>query len=339
MTTNNNNNPSQTEVKNVLFNDVPEVQPEPRSRSFWICSVLGLVVLAAGIAGVTYVAVPNLRPSANEAASSNANSNPTAAPVARVTMAPTAMATEASGVGDCNKGQKLVEFFIQLDQDSNHETGWMLQCNQRQVWNVPVGILEETKENRDDLDGQILKSVCVEDTETCEFIIHDSYGDGLVEGNGYFYLKYGATTVATYDMQDGEFSELTFCFGPNCSVDPIEVQDECARLYLAIGLDANPQELSYQVECNNEVVLQGPWGDHIQPYDTIEEETCMPMDSCCRFTVTDTRGDGLTAKNQGGDYGWIYLEYGMEKVFGYTGDDDGAFSEEEATFGFGCQGV
>mmetsp|Transcript_18022 Transcript_18022/g.44534 ORF Transcript_18022/g.44534 Transcript_18022/m.44534 type:complete len:344 (+) Transcript_18022:111-1142(+) len=335
----------------VVYHDLP---PEPevpqeeqgKSRSFLIfCSVLTLVVVAGGIAGVTYAAVPSLKPSSSEAAAANSNTaDPTASPVARLTAAPTATATKeepSSGSEDCNRGQKLVEFFIQLDQDSNHETGWSLQCSQQEeVWNVPVGILEETMENRNENNNQMSQSACVDETETCEFIIHDSYGDGLVEGNGYFYLRYGAATVATYDMaHDGEFSELVYCFGANCVHDPIEVTDECARIYLGIGLDANPQELSYQVECNDEVVLQGPWGeDKDTPFAILEEETCMPMNSCCKFTVTDSGGDGLTATGQGGDYGWIYLEYGMDMVYGYTGDDDGSFSQAEATFG-SCEGV
>jgi len=321
--------------KQAFHDDLPEVQ---EGRSYYsFCFVLGLLVLTAGIAGITYAAVPGLRPASSEVAAPEGTVSPTASPVARITAAPTPLATEASGVEDCNRGQKLVEFFIQLDQDSNHETGWMLQCNEKEVWNIPVGILEETKGNRDGID-QIRQSACVDDTETCEFIIHDSYGDGLVEGNGYFYLTYGAATVATYDMAQGEFSELMYCFGPNCSQDPIEVKDECARVYLAIGLDANPQELSYQVECNEEVVLKGPWGENTAPFDTVEEETCIPMDFCCRFTVTDSGGDGLTA-TQGGDYGWIYLEYGLEKVYGYTGDDDGPFSQDGTSFGYGCQGI
>jgi len=320
--------------KHSHYNDTPEVQ---QGRSFWVVSIFGLLVLGGVIAGVTYAAVPSFRPASSKAASTNnvpKAAIPTASPVAQATAAPSVLVTEASGAEDCNSGQKLVEFFIELDQDSNHETGWTLQCSETEVWNVPVGILEETKDTR--LNGnQILQSACVDDTETCEFIIRDSYGDGMVEGNSFFYLRYGAATVASYKMSDGEFSEKVYCFGPNCNQYPIEVKDECARLYLAIGLDANPQELSYNVECNDEVVLQGPWGEPKEPFESLEEETCMPMNSCCKFTVTDSGGDGLTA-TQGGDYGWIYLEYGMDKVFGYTSDDDGAFSQDGTDFGYGC---
>ncbi|CAJ1950021.1 unnamed protein product [Cylindrotheca closterium] len=344
-----------TSIKQEIYNDEelppPEVQ-EGRSRAFWVFSVLGLVVVAAGIAGVTYAAVPSLKPASSEAAvGTNVETSagePTGSPIAiRATLAPTFEATSSSGTGDCNSGQKLVEFFIQLDQDSNHETGWSLHCSEGEVWNVPVGILEETKENRSG-NNQIMQSTCVDDTETCEFIVYDSYGDGLMEGNGYFYLRYGAATVATYAMSEGEFDELRYCFGPNCheeldpiqdeQLDPIETTDECARLYLGIGFDANPEELSYQVQCNGEVVLQGPWGDNL-PFSIFEEETCVPLNSCCKFNVTDSGGDGLTSiQGVGGDYGWIYVEYGMEKVYGYTGDDDGAFSNAEAAFGDGCEG-
>ncbi|KAL3930656.1 MAG: hypothetical protein SGBAC_011669 [Bacillariaceae sp.] len=331
MTSNNSNN--KQELYSGDFPE-PEVQ-EGRSRAFCVFAVLCLVVVAVG--GVTYAAIPSVKPSSSEAAATSTNvaptAHPTSSPVARITPAPSIMATKSSGSEDCNSGQQLVEFFIQLDQDSNHETGWSLQCSEEEVWNVAVGVLEETKEFREG--NQMIQSACVDDTETYEFTIHDSYGDGLVEGNGDFYLRYGAATVATYEMTQGECSEKKYCFGPNCNQDPVEITDECARIYLAIGLDANPQEVTYQVECNDEVVLQGPWGEH-EPFDTLEEETCMPMNSCCRFTVTDTGGDGLTA-TEGGEYGWIYLEYGMDLAYGYTGDDDGAFAEDGTTFGYGCE--
>jgi hypothetical protein len=310
-----------------IYDELPEV--EGRKGLPLVVLGLGFAILASVvIVGVTVATVPNKKPVSNNVF---ITADPTAAPVK--TQSPTAPEKEASGAEDCAADTQLVEFFIQLDQDSNQETGWTLQCDHEEIWNVPIGYLEETKNFREN--NQMLVSTCVDATKTCDFTIQDSYGDGLVEGDGYFYLRYGATTVASYDMSQGMFAELSYCFGPDCNQAPLEDSDECAKIYLSIGLDANPDDISYQVECNDEVVLQGPWGEPKGSFDMIEEETCMPLSSCCKFTVTDSRGDGLTAVS-GGDYGWIYLEYGLDQVFGYSGDDDGAFTAETVDFGYGC---
>jgi hypothetical protein len=314
-----------------IYDEMPEI--EGRRGLPLVVLGLGFAILASVvIVGVTVATVPNKNP-AEETASNNAfiTADPTAAPAKRQT--PTVPEKEASGAEDCAADTQLVEFFIQLDQDSNQETGWTLQCGHEEIWNVPIGYLEETQNFREN--NQMLLSTCIDVTKTCDFTIQDSYGDGLVEGDGSFYLRYGATTVASYNMSQGMFTELSYCFGPNCNQAPLEDSDECAKIYLSIGLDANPDDISYEVECNNEVVLQGPWGEPKGSFALIEEETCMPLSSCCKFTVTDSRGDGLTAVS-GGDYGWIYLEYGLDQVFGYSGDDDGAFTAETVDFGYGC---
>lgn len=313
-------------------NEIPEVD-RGTGTHFWILLGLGIAITISAIVGVTVASVPNAKPAAG-ATTNNifSTKDPTASPVSQ-TQPPSIAANEASGAEDCGAGTQLVEFFIQLDQDSNQETGWSLQCDHEEIWSVPLGYLEETESLR--VDNQMLLSTCVDKSMTCDFTIQDSYGDGLVEGNGSFYLRYGATTVVSYDMSQGEFSELSYCFGPGCKQDPLEDSDECSMVYLAIGLDAHPEDLSYQVECNDEVVLQGLGGEAKPAFDMIEENACMPLNSCCKFTVTDSRGDGLTAVS-GGDFGWIYLEYGLEKVFGYSGDDDGPFTTKTADFGYGC---
>jgi hypothetical protein len=32
----------------------------------------------------------------------------------------------------------------------------------------------------------------------------------------------------------------------------------------------------------------------------------------------------------------LQLKYGLDQVFGYSGDDDGAFTAETVDFGYGC---
>jgi hypothetical protein len=292
-----------------------------RGSSSWIIIGFGLVVLTTLAIGLAVSSLPKTRPTEQESLNNNIFQTdvPTVVPV-----------SDSAGSEDCNADEKSVEFFIELDQDSNHETGWTLECGNQEIWNVPIGYLEETKAFRPS--NQILLSECVDEGLKCDFTIQDKYGDGLTEGPGSFYLKYGATTVATYDRLE-KFTEKSYCFGPGCDQLPLEIAEVCAMLFLSMRLDANPDDIQYEVECDGEVVLKGPWG--IIPYQEIEEETCMPISSCCRFAVTDSSGDGLTQAADG-DKGWIFLEYGLDPILDYNGNQDGTFSEKVVQFGYGC---
>jgi hypothetical protein len=164
----------------------------------------------------------------------------------------------------CPSGEQPLEFRFFTDNNSWKDNGWVLECdyedeNRELLWSVPIGSLEFQ-----DRTEVIREAACVPDKATCYLNIFDAKGDGL-QGNkngdpstnsfaGWFAFLHGATTVATYkNLEDPKFSELTYCVGPKCDQKPQEIQADDADcqeiVYLAMQLDNNPQDTSYQGWC------------------------------------------------------------------------------------------
>lgn len=112
--------------------------------------------------------------------------------------------------------------------DSNpEETGYKLVCDHRNeddkteqvtVWDVEVGSLDPIAK-----ETWVYDNTCVSKRSTCVFTVYDGSGDGLL-GDGWFALRYGATTVAVsnYQGDNDPFTTDTYCFGPNCDTLPLE---------------------------------------------------------------------------------------------------------------------
>ena len=266
------------------------------------------------------------------------------------------LSSGASAFEQCPVGEQALEFRFFTDSSSWKDNGWILECdnadNQKQlVWSIPIGAIDKASHTQ-----VIREAACVPDTSTCSLKILDASGDGLKgdnsEGNsfvGWFALLHGATTVATYkSVETPEFSELTYCVGPNCDQEPQEVHDEDCEdiVYLAMQLDNNPTETSYQLVCGGEgdglfdkkVVWNG--SGFTQPGAFVEEETCLPKNACCEFIVIDGTSNGLTsaipqASRTSGSKakGFIYLEKNFKPVLEYdgsTGEEFGVLTKRFA---------
>jgi len=120
----------------------------------------------------------------------------------------------------CADDEEQAVFDLYLDSTPD-ETGWKLVCdddNGNAVWDSPVGSLSLDLAN-----SWVSETACISKESTCTMTIYDGAGDGFAE-DGWYALRYGATTVAVYNYQ-GEnepFSEDTFCFGPECEELPLE---------------------------------------------------------------------------------------------------------------------
>jgi hypothetical protein len=255
--------------------------------------------------------------------------------------------TSVSAIEDCkNEGEQPLEFRFFTDNNSWNDNGWTLECDyedesKAMLWSVPIGSL-----NYEARTQVIREAACVPDTATCTFHIFDASGDGLQSSSpngeddesfsGWFALLHGATTVGTYqNVAEPSFSELTYCIGPNCDQKPQEIQsnDENCQdvVYLALQLDGRPQDTSYQLVCNNGADIIWDGKDFTTPGAYVEEETCLPKDSCCEFVVTDNDTNGLTSEVDTTNLaagtrpnGFIYLEWNYQPVMEY----DGATGEE-----------
>jgi hypothetical protein len=231
---------------------------------------------------------------------------------------------------DCSAGEQSAVFTLFLDEDSETEQGWSMQCDQDTIWQVPTGILQETTGRRGN--GHYIRdTACIAETATCDFTIEDSYGDGLYSPGNYV-LKYGAETIAVYDHTP--FEERSYCFGPDCLFQPQESAQACDATYFHLKLDAFPQDTSYTVECDNGGVI---WtGSNFSvPFDIFEDDVCIEPNSCCRLTMHDTESDGLTGTSDG-DYGSVYLEWANQRIFAYDGSNGYEFGSVMVDFGLGC---
>jgi hypothetical protein len=258
-----------------------------------------------------------------------------------------------SAAQQCSTGEQPLEFRFFTDDNSWKDNGWVLECDYEDekrelVWSVPIGSLE-----LQDRTEVIREAACVPDTATCYLNIFDAKGDGLQGSKngdpstntfaGWFAFLHGATTVATYkNLEEPKFSELSYCVGPKCDQKPQEIQtddEDCQDMvYLAMQLDNNPQDTSYQLVCGEDndrvfdkkVIWDGKGFTKAGAF--IEEETCLPKDACCEFIVVDGNSNGLTetvdvASSASGTQprGFIYLENNYEPVLEYDGNTGETF--------------
>jgi len=220
----------------------------------------------------------------------------------------------------------------------------------------------------------IREAACVPDTATCTLRIFDASGDGLQSSviptdengdpipidpnsdeipesfSGWFAFLHGATTIGTYqNVKWPNFSELTYCTGPKCDQVPQELQnndEDCQDIvYLALQLDANPQDTSYQLVCNNGADIIWDGRDFTEAGSYVEEETCLPKDACCEFVITDTNTNGLTSEldttqmiagSTTRSTGFLYLEWNFEPIMEYDGASGEQFDVLTASFACGA---
>ena len=234
---------------------------------------------------------------------------------------------------DCYPGEQEVDFTLFLDEDSDKEQGWNMQCDGQTIWEVPVGILQETNMHRERMHRNWVRdTACIPETATCDFTLEDSYGDGMYNP-GYFYLRYGTTTIATYDNEP--FHEKSFCFGPDCPDLPQELAETCDLVYFFLKYDSHPEDNSFKVECDTAgVILEGSGLDDAA-FNETEFQTCIEPFSCCTLTITDSESDGMTSTD-GEFYGSAYVEWANQRIFAYDGSSGYEFGNVSIDFGLGC---
>jgi len=285
-----------------------------------------------------------------------------------------------SGIETCqNEDEQPLEFRFFTDNNSWNDNGWTLECayedeTKSLVWEVPVGSLKYEARTQ-----VIREAACVPDTATCTLRIFDASGDGLQSSvlptdengvpipinplsddipesfSGWFAFLHGSTTVGTYqNVKWPNFSELTYCVGPNCEEQDQNQESQLPNndencqdiVYLAMQLDAKPQDTSYQLVCNNGVDIIWDGRDFTEAGSYVEEETCLPKDACCEFVITDTDTNGLTSaldttqmlagSTTVRSTGFLYLEWNFEPILEYDGATGEQFDVLTASFACGA---
>jgi hypothetical protein len=246
--------------------------------------------------------------------------------------------------------------FTLLLDEFPEEVAYSLVCDGVKLWDRGVGYYDSSRA------FEMIEEVqmCVMPIDTCTLTITDTDGDGLsaVGFNaraGFFFLTYGTNMVAFYDGSDSKdaayYSELSFCFGPgDCpearqkqqQVDGMASVGSCDRVQLQLTLDESPLEVGFQLTCGEVVVWDVPFGTYtaMQQFETVVTNACVDrssVQSCCKFTMYDSHGDGLTSPQNKLPGEFELLWEGRSLVWYDGSDANAAYAKLEYTVGpLGC---
>jgi hypothetical protein len=93
---------------------------------------------------------------------------------------------------NCSKNEEVAALELQLDHNAD-ETGYKLVCDDKTVWDVPIGALADQPAGA----WKIERSCIRNDISICNFTISDAGRDGITGGeNGFLSLLFGASTIA-----------------------------------------------------------------------------------------------------------------------------------------------
>ena len=90
-----------------------------------------------------------------------------------------------------------------------------------------------------------------------------------------------------FDSSNGGSTRVYVYSGSPCD-DPSEI-----LLRISFTTDGSPEHTTWELQVDSEVNLRsGSLSGH--KYTTFVEEVCVPVESCVRFMVYDTLGDGVS---------------------------------------------
>lgn len=148
------------------------------------------------------------------------------------------------------------------------------------------------------------------------FVIFDSYGDGIV--NGEYYVTICGDTVVDYPVSTFTTGLIHNRVVPQCMPQP-PPPGQCVPAMVNINLDQFTSETSWEITdtMGNLLAAGGPY-PNAPDYQPQHIPVCLPT-GVLRFTIFDTYGDGLAGSQWGGNDGSYYLmQCGDTLVFGTT---------------------
>jgi len=151
------------------------------------------------------------------------------------------------------------------------------------------------------------------------FVIYDSYGDGIV--NGEYYVTICGDTVVNYPVSTFTNGLIHNRTVPQCMPQPPPLQMVPAKVI--INLDQYQSETSWDIKDTNGTTYASGSGYNSQPdYATVVVPVQIPKGPLV-FTIYDTYGDGLNGALWQGQDGSYYLKqcndtlvYGTDPAFG-----------------------
>lgn len=261
---------------------------------------------------------------------------------------------------------------LTLTFDANpKQVGYFLMCDGKNVWKVPTGTFGKRKAFQTITEYK----ASIASDSTCIFTMYDTAGDGLMDARGYragsYTLTYGTMQVANYvassantfqyDGSGGPYKQCISCFGPRCgnagaspysvpsqggggttkamSTTSSNTQATCTDVSLVMTTDEFPTETGYTLVCSGETLWDVTAGAILSSnqFSTISDKVCVASKhKCCKFTVTDTYGDGIISPQQNIP-GSFELRWNRKTVALYDGSNsDAKFKELSFDIGTKC---
>ena len=195
--------------------------------------------------------------------------------------------------------QKEVVIHIKTDSYPS-ETKWVLHKdsypNGDTIGHVPYGYYTQGNTMHRD-------TIYMADSITnIAFVIYDSYGDGIV--NGEYYVTICGDTVVNYPVSTFSNGLIHNRTVPQCLPNP---PPSCIPTMVNINLDQYQSETTWDIKDTNGAILAagGPYTT-APDYQPQFEPVCLPTGNLT-FTIYDSYGDGLAGSLWGGQDGSYYL--------------------------------
>ena len=157
----------------------------------------------------------------------------------------------------------------------------------------------------------------IDSIENISFVIYDSYGDGIT--NGEYYVTICGDTIVDYPVSTFNSGLIHNRAVPQCLPNPPPPLGPCIPTMININLDQFTDETSWEITdtMGNVLISGGPY-PNVPDYQPQYIPTCLPT-GVLRFTIFDTYGDGLAGSQWGGNDGSYYvMQCGDTLVFGTT---------------------
>ena len=158
----------------------------------------------------------------------------------------------------------------------------------------------------------------IDSVTNISFVIYDSYGDGIV--NGEYYVTICGDTVVDYPVSTFTTGLIHNRVVPQCMPNPPPPPSgPCVPTLVNINLDQFTGETSWEITdtMGNTLYAGGPY-PNAPDYQPQFIPVCLPT-GILNFTIFDTYGDGLAGSQWGGNDGSYYLiQCGDTLVYGTT---------------------
>ena len=152
-------------------------------------------------------------------------------------------------------------------------------------------------------------------TDSISFVIFDSYGDGIT--NGEYYVTICEDTVVNYPVSTFTSGLIHNRTVPQCMPNPPPPPGPCFPATVIINLDQYQGETSWQIADSSGIVIASGGNYQTQPdYGTIIAPVCIPQGPLT-FTIYDSYGDGMQGSLwQGQDGSYFVKQCNDTLVFG-----------------------